>query len=318
MVKYILILLIALGPIGNAIAHPYPITPRPLRLLVQESQFIISGYVVKVFENKKSKDHWDGTIARIAVMERLQGNIKPDTIEVALSPNMICPDPAHYEENTRVMAFIDKDKKGRYYTHALSYGAKTLALDAIEIYKARVLEMQQIKKIKDDNERYTQTVEWLVKCAENPITRWEGTYELNPGSDFMSYYDKGKKHQFREGLTGAHKDRLKQALFATTDVEYHIFGLVDIVYTGNECAVDAFLLKGLRALKEATWVAGEFMKRLAHLSNTPAMEKLMLRYDKIRFEYDKEAEVKKCVAEFIQLVEKAVPLTNDKSMAVSQ
>jgi hypothetical protein len=319
MVKYFLILLMAFSPAVSVLAHPYPITPRPLRLLVEESQYIITGYVAKVFEPRQAKDDiWGGSVAKIAIQERLQGNIKAETIEIVFSPNMICPEPANYEEGTYVIAFVDKDKKGQYYTHALSYGAKTLSPANMEIYKERIREIQQIGKITNSHERLVATTEWLVKCAENPATRWEGTYELSPLSDFMSFYDKRKAKKSNDALTAAQKDRLKKALLATTDISYADFALADIVYPGNACVVDAFLLEGLKALKENTWLANDFMMRLAHLSPTPAMEKLILRYEKVRFEYEKEAAIKNCIADFIKLVEKAVLSAPDKAIAISR
>lgn len=308
MIKYCLILLMAMGLAVNSFAHPYPITPRPLRLLVEESQYIIVGYVVKVSDAAagSKNDHWGGTVAKIAIKERLQGQLQQDTLQIAFEPYMICPSPPVYEDDTYVIAFVDKDKDGRYYTHALSYGAKTLTLPDIAIYKTRILEMQAIIQLKDEKERYTQTVEWLVKCAEQPATRWEGSFELGLRSDFMVYYDKRYPNGFRKGLSEAQRERLKTALLATVDIQDIDFGLVDLVYVGNESLIDVFLLNALKRQQPTGWLVGSFMRKLRHLNNAPAMDKLMARFDKIQFEPNKEAEIKNCVAEFIQLVEQGV------------
>ena len=60
----------------------YPITPRPLRLLVAEGQFIIVGYVTKTYENKSKKKERSSKTAKIAVLENLQGEIGKDNIEI--------------------------------------------------------------------------------------------------------------------------------------------------------------------------------------------------------------------------------------------
>src|SRR5690554_4227660 len=103
----------------------YPISPRPLRKLVMDSEYIIVGYVSKTYDRKKDKDDWGTKVAKIAVLERLQGNIKEDTIEISFTPNMICPAPDRYFDSTFVISFINK-RDGKYHTCALSYGAKTL------------------------------------------------------------------------------------------------------------------------------------------------------------------------------------------------
>jgi hypothetical protein len=40
----------------------------------------------------------------------------------------------------------------------------------------------------DEDQEFEKTVDWLVKCAENEYTQWEGTFELSPEVIFMSSY----------------------------------------------------------------------------------------------------------------------------------
>lgn len=307
MIKYFLILLIACSPFANTMANLNAQTPQPLRLLVEESQCIISGYVVKIYPQNKDNP-WGSMIAQIAVLEKMQGSISADTIEVIFNNHIVCPAPPRYTANKHVLAFINSDKEGRYYTHALQYGAKTLTLPDIAIYKARILEIQAIIQLNDKVERYTQTVEWLVKCAEQPATRWEGSFELGMQSSLMVYYDKRYLNGFRKGLNETQRERLKAALLATVDIQNADFFLVDLVYVGNEKAVDRLLLNALKRQQPQDWLAGSFMRRLKHLNNAAAMDKLMARFDKLQFEPNKEAEIKNCVTEFIILAEQgAVP-----------
>lgn len=307
MVKYFLILLIACSSVANTMANLNAEMPQPLRLLVEGSQYIIVGYVVKVLDASDAKGNtWGAKLAKIAIKDKLQGQLKGDTIQIVFFPKLICPSPAVYEAGTHVIAFVDKGKDGHYYTHALKYGAKTLAPADIAIYKARILEMQQIAQLKNKTERYTQTVEWLVKCAEQPATRWEGGFELSLQSDFMVYYDKRYQDGFRKGLSEAQRERLKTALLATTDMRTEDLFLVDMVYDGNEKIINVFMLNGLKNQAPSDWLTGGFMRRLAHLSNTPEMKKLMANYGKLEFENNKATEMNNCIAQFIKLVENAV------------
>ncbi len=299
---FFLFLLVALSI--NTFA--YPISPRPLRKLVIESEHIIVGYVARIYDNENKKDDnlWGSAVAKIAVLEQLKGKIKKDSIEVLFNSNMICPAPPRYKDSSFVIAFIDK-KGDRYYTHALSYGAKTLTKPEIEIYKARIAEIQNILKIKDTNEQNKAIVEWLVTCAENETTRREGVFELSPRSNFMSYYSRGKKDSFESALTVTQKERLKTAFINTENFSYEDFGLADLIYIGNEKEIDAILINRLALLKEKQyWLIDDFMDRLKHRNNSTAMKSVLADFEKIKWEHDKNEEKKKLITQFIALIEK--------------
>lgn len=301
-------------------AFSYPISPRPLRTLIIESQHIVVGYVASTYtpappETKKSKKKkgkeeefyfiYGPQIARIAVKEVLQGKIVQDTIEVPFNPNMICPSPARYEAGTWVMAFLDEDKEG-YSTHALSYGSKTLDSMEIIIYKKRVAEMQSILALKDSVAMFMNTVEWLVACAENEATRWDGTYELSPESDFMSYYSRSPLVAYKYGLSMAQMERLKNAFIASSLYSYYDFGLVDLIYGKYQAEVVPILIQKLKTLPdEALWTAPEFMERLTPLMSDKAKGlKLMEQYEIIRFGEGKTPEeLRKLVSEYLILTE---------------
>ncbi|MEO7672940.1 MAG: hypothetical protein ABIU09_02545 [Pyrinomonadaceae bacterium] len=55
-------------------------------------------------------------------------------------------------------------------------GTKKLSMDRIGIYESRIKELNSIFSAKKVDE--AKIVEWLVRCAEDPVTRWEGTFEL--------------------------------------------------------------------------------------------------------------------------------------------
>ncbi|MBA2333405.1 MAG: hypothetical protein H0V90_00545 [Blastocatellia bacterium] len=55
-------------------------------------------------------------------------------------------------------------------------GVKKLSTEHIGIYEGRIKELDAIFDAKEVSEM--RIVEWLVRCAEDPATRWEGTFEL--------------------------------------------------------------------------------------------------------------------------------------------
>ena len=295
-------IVILVGAIGST--HAYPIDPRPLRKLIMESEFIIVGHVLEIqtVESKKEQDY-SSVIARIRIMEVLQGAISESVIDVPFNPYFICPAPARYEAGTDVLVFLNK-KKGTYYTHALSYGAKTLSPEYLEVYRDRIREMQDIMTITDGYRKFFETVEWLVKCAENPATRWEGTFELSPESDFMSFYASSELPPFQSMLSAEQRARLKKALFDTSLPGYADMGLIDLVYRSNEAEVHGFLLRSLKNLSgEQMWFGNFYMERLLQRKSSPQMEALVECFSKKFYDRAEERELKNIIQEFVALAE---------------
>ncbi len=290
----------------------YPIDPRPLRMLVQESECVIVGYVQKIIKEKTKDDDWGDTKALIEIKEVLQGNIKKKIIEVYFTPNMICPEPPIYVENTTIIAFLDK-RKDTYSTHALNYGLKTLKTNEdLDIYKNRIIEIQKILKIDDEKVKFEQTVEWLVMCAENPITRWEGTYELSPQSDFMSFYKQSKWEKFGLDLNKKQKERLKSALFDRNkeNIEYVDFGLVDLIYNDYTEEIDRLLIDNLKNINEKKfWNIDNYMYRLSHRTNNPRANKIGKEFNDLYFEEygvlkpEIKEKLKNLITEFLSIIE---------------
>lgn len=291
---------------SNVFAVNYPIVPRPLRKLVSESEIIVIGNVISVVdkkhEGKKKKNIYyrEYKIAKIKIHEVLKGKITNDTIEVLFEPNMSCPAPARYYENSSVVSFLDY-KNGEYSTHALNYGSKTLDSIGIATYKKRIIEIQDIFKIKDSISQRKETIEWLIKCSENESTRWEGVFELINHKEFSN----DKKNGYLKELTNNQKLRLKKAYIESLNNDYYDFDLSDLLYSENKDEIDSILIDKLKKLpKENYYFASEFVVRISNGKNSLEIEKLLERFYEIQFETDKTAERNNIVYELIQLVDK--------------
>lgn len=81
-----------------------------------------------------------------------------------------------YSKGTRLLVFLSKLEDGGYSPTDYRYSIKLLSEDALKIYVRRIEELSAITgREKPDT---AEIVEWLVRCAEEPATRWEGAYEL--------------------------------------------------------------------------------------------------------------------------------------------
>ena len=159
-------------------AGAFPIDPQTLRMLTNDSELIVSASVEKITLIKR-EDGFNTGIARLKILSILKGAEESQSVDVSYDADMVCPAPPHYEEGATVLAFLarSQDSPG-YFTVGLSYGAKSLNNRGIEVYSARIRELIEIEEQTDPNTRRERLVEWLVRCAEEPATRWEGAYDL--------------------------------------------------------------------------------------------------------------------------------------------
>ncbi len=303
MKKLILCFLVTV--IVSTTSFAYPISPRPLRKLIIESEYIVVAHVSDIYEKKsKKKDYWEGFIAELKVRDVLQGRLRDTILYITYTPYMICPAPAHFEKGTEVLVFLNK-QKDQFYVNALSYGVKTLSEDEILIYTSRIKEMQEILKIEDKDEQFIQSADWMVKCVENLVTRYEGIYELSPGSNFMSFYDRGEQQPFQFALNADQMLRLKNALFASPSLGYEELGMIDLIYASDPERIYSFMYDNLSAIKEDRyWMAGEVMKRMMYYKTSPQLEKLASEFESKMYSLKDEKDLKDLIAMFVEEIEK--------------
>jgi len=229
-----LLYLLAFAFICCSFAPVCPIHPQPLRKLIKGCQVIIEGTVLEVTaldpaqypREVKHRSHR----ARIAVTSWLQGQPAGDTLDVFCNPDMICPLPDRYPLKASVLAFLDRVPQGSgYYTHGLSHGVKVLSQEARQAYQDRIKEMQAILKL-DNALQKEPTINWLVKCAQTPSTRLEGTYELTPGTYFPAQPGSGQDDIKIYGLNKEQKALLFDALIKAGNITYSELGLIDLVW----------------------------------------------------------------------------------------
>lgn len=178
MIRTILFLMVLWSALIES-AHGYPIPPRNLRGLVLDSELIVVANVVETEELKQKDDHWHDWKAGLQTTSVLKGAADSPSVSVYYTPNMLCPQPARYEKGRRVLAFLNPRKQGDgYTTYALSYGTKNLSAADLKVYVERINELLAIEKESDEDRRNGLTVEWMLKCAEHPATRWEGLHAL--------------------------------------------------------------------------------------------------------------------------------------------
>jgi hypothetical protein len=246
-------------------------------------------------------------IADLYIKEYLKG--KPGSsahIQVTYEANMVCPAPANYPDGKMVLAFLVNDTGALYHTVGLSYGAKEMdSEEDMNAYKVRIMEYLDILKLKTKQQRELATVEWLVKCAENKVTRWEGIYELSGSGDFMSDDDDGAKAgHFNKILSGSQKERLATIFFAADTIGYSELSLANLLPEGQYAQLRAHLVAGLSYADYYT--EKDIMKKIIELFPDKELQQIYEAVKKISYkDPDRSEQQQELVNKFISVARKS-------------
>ncbi len=83
------------------------------------------------------------------------------------------------ESGDNVLLFLRNGDEGTPVLTDYVDGIKKLPAESIAVYEARIKDLSSIFAAKKVSE--ARILDWLIRCAEDPATRWEGTYELLQG-----------------------------------------------------------------------------------------------------------------------------------------
>ncbi|WP_342375809.1 hypothetical protein NVS55_31620 [Myxococcus stipitatus] len=128
--------------------------------------------------------------------------------------DVICPAPPRYVKGLAVIAFLAREK-GKWETVALSYGTRYPASNAeLEAYRLAVTLAKDVEDRFGNEEATSRSVEmesarvdWQVRVAAHPATRWDGLYGLVPeADDARSFY--GGRHMKAVRLSRAQREAL--------------------------------------------------------------------------------------------------------------
>lgn len=208
----ILALLASLAPTQKVAACGGP-PPRPLRVLYLESDRIVVAHVGETIPLSVSFEYTaSGNYRKYAmkttlhVTSTIKGEGDHYTINV-YHDRWVWSDPesqegqseqhdfSEYKSDDTLLVFLQLCKDGEgYRVSDTTYAIKKLSDDDLKTYIQRINELAEIMQPEQpDNGRL---VEWLVRCAEEPATRWEGAFELANSNSAM--YDRDESEASEE------------------------------------------------------------------------------------------------------------------------
>lgn len=271
----------------------YPISPISLFDLVQESEFIVSGYVTEINKDEISRDK----IATIAVHETLKGNLKDNTVKVLFTDYIICPAPASYHKGEFVLAFLNLSSHEYYQTYGMSYGVKHVDGVALKIYSQRTREAINAFKNPSEIGMFDALVECAISCLEEEVTRFETYRLLNMESDFLENLLLAKQSNVGSVLNESQKERLCKALLKLKPEARINFTLVNLAYQGNERILKDFLSGRLKDYQDDPWNLENYFRILSLGNPSKKIAELVSRSKNI---YEEE-QANKLIAEFMSI-----------------
>lgn len=290
----------------------YPIDPRPLRMLIIESEYIARVQVIETSSRnrKTTPSDLNTDYAIVQIKETWQGHITEKQVKVWFCKRMICPSPGVLEDKEEALVFLDKDlKTGQYEIHALSYGVKHgLSRHDFDTYKARILEMQDILRIKDSAQRLTRTVDWLITCSQSPITRSDALSEISIAPALYNFGERPENAlPWPVPLTTIQRRQLFDIMMNTDTLDYLTIPLAALVRGVNDSALLQKLKENL-LLNSRTWVSQplDLMMYISEITQHPALLSIYKRVSRLNYwKEEYRAQVHALITEFIQVMQQA-------------
>lgn len=213
-------------PVKAAAACPEA-PPVPLRVLYQRSERVVVARIENSVEDKVTEEYEQGKWIQIRKSLSVHTNLKgEDAGELVLidsdykenptfNQNQVNAEEVVEDKETlpqsetaeivsderepvvdklavgkRLLLFLKKSDSSEdgYELTDYRYGAKELSDADLRVYELRLRELKEI--LSAHEEQNEKIVAWLIRCAEEPATRWEGVSELE---DSFNNYEIGQR-----------------------------------------------------------------------------------------------------------------------------
>jgi len=153
------------------------VMPKPLRALYQESDLVA---VVRVGEFVAVETPNGAPLQKSAlhISSLLKGESRKKVVDLYhYAWEEDASSPRAFAKDDVLLVFLKPHEKGDgYFPADFDRGVKKLSPDELKVYVRRIEELAVIMRGEKPDE--AALTEWLVRCAEEPATRWEGAYEL--------------------------------------------------------------------------------------------------------------------------------------------
>lgn len=182
-----------------------PPPPSALRELIMNSDRIVVATVSGSTVAKIERENESGKAVMLRIALNVSDTLKGSSVEPLVhvhrygfisytdGQGAIQVLQGQFEIGKKLLLFLRKSNENGqegYFLTDYSQGMKDLSDDELNVYVKRINEFVEIMKDKQPDKN--KIVEWLVRCAEEPATRWEGAYDLSRNFSLMRYEEAEK------------------------------------------------------------------------------------------------------------------------------
>jgi len=250
---------------SQLLASSCPPPPVPLRMLTEQSQVIVVGRIISSEETVLP--YYTGLKAELEVHQVLQGVVKKNIISIYMNFWVEQQMKDKVTDVGRILAFLNvhDEVPDIYFPSSYQNGYKILDEAGISAYRQRIKELQGINAIKDEKRRDHLTVNWLINCASNGYTYWEGAYDLSPYGGFLQYYDyESEELATRFVLSDMQKQRIRAIVLKQSKLSYLELGLITTIVNGPDPELLRHMIQTLKATDhENLYTQQQLMRQIA-------------------------------------------------------
>jgi hypothetical protein len=275
------------GLVPLAPVHAYPISPQTLWELTRQSRLVVLVEVEDITEETHTSEFdgavmtFKTATAHLRVLETWKGP-RLERLVVPYGDDVVCPAPPVYVKGKRAVVFLEEgdEKERRWYTTGLSYGTRYPSdAAAEEAYRDAVLgavELQARAEAEGPREQpeppaspvqdrpdgsrvivfpppeppepfTAERLDWQVRTALHPETRWDGLYGLAPETDLHWNYDRRPRAKVPP-LSALQRELLAQAFAAAPTLDASLPMMLAVLGSYRSKQVDAALASVLEDL----------------------------------------------------------------------
>ena len=184
MQKYLFLILVLFLWGSCTSLWAYPVFPQSLSDLYKGADYVAYGKVIGFIPVEEEHDVTKppvmyNTFVQVVIQEELKGELIEHDICIAHYMGMMCPEPFDFKGGQEVLLFLNKDRKENFYwPYSWSYGAREVTTADYYLYKEKLIALQAVLAISNPERQEQQFVTWMVDCIKEPLTRWDGFFEL--------------------------------------------------------------------------------------------------------------------------------------------
>jgi len=197
-----------------------------------------------------------------------------------------------YGEDGKSLVLTDEDE-----------GLKKLSTADIAVYEKRIRELDSLLSSEPSA---SKIVDWMLRCAEEPATRWEATFELVKGFERLDYQGKQKQSEtdatkdkpdffdsttFAKAVTDEQKRKLADILLDRQPPQVGEDGqakrtyvrgdreLIDLVKHWGDARLPAFLLNELKTKDLTDYRRSETIQLIADMISNSRVSGVAQKYN---------------------------------------